>query len=443
MILDRLQLRRDLFGLVGFYNPSNPDYPNLSASLLDSRSGRKVNDVHALLNDIENIDQSVKNFSQYNYPAYVPATDAAGGYTRGSKVSFSGVNYEYINASASSGNSPPNMTYWEVIDELSDYLIKAVYSGIDRMIDDWVNDKKLRQKIKSIYDQILLFNGVANYRDLVPNQNNFVGLRIRMKKGERSLVTILNRIGHQFSGSFNGLTLYLFHSSQQAAIATYTINHGNGRSSQWTALSEDNLLRYISDDYDAGGDFFLGYKQSQLESLGGQALKMDLNWNSSPCECDSKWTEWYKQYSAFLDIIGFEINEDALGAGNTLFDPDGVSISYTNNYGFNLNISTKCDLGYFVKQEEDLFAEALNLSVGKKLLEGMAYNIRGGNQVANQIRAEAKKELFHSKGVWGTVHDRYEKSIKALSFDLSSLGEECLPCDDRSQEEIIGFGTLS
>lgn len=440
MILDRTEIRDGLFGLVGFYNATNPEYPNLTPSLLESRSGRKVNEAHSLIT-IENIDQSIKNFSDYVYPDYSAATDSAGGYTKGSKVAEAGVNYEYINAVASSGNAPPNATYWTEIDELSDYLNKIMYASIDSMTDDWINSKKLRSVIKSIYDQILLYNGIANYRDFVTNQDNFVGLRIRMKKGERSLATIINKIGHQFDASFSGLTVYLYHSSQQDALATFTIDHTTAKSSQWTTLSADNILRYISDDYDAGGDFYIGYNQSDLEALGGQALKMDINWSDLPCgKCDSTWASWVKQYSRFIDVIGFEVSETEMPGGK-LFDPDVISISATNNYGLNLNISTKCDISYFILQEEELFAEALTLGAGKKLMEALAYSTRGGNQISNQVKVEAKKELFHSTGVWGTLFDRYDSSIKSLSFDLSGLGEDCFPCNEASS--ILGNVTLS
>ena len=440
MILDRTEIRDGLFGLVGFYNATNPEYPNLTPSLLVSRSGRRVNEAHSLLT-IENIDQSIKNFSDYVYDDYSSATDAAGGYTKGSKVVESSVNYEYINDTASSGNGPPNATYWVVIDELSDYLIKTMYASIDAMADDWINSKKLRSIIKSIYDQILLYSGIANYRDLVTNQDNFVGLRIRMKRGERSLATIINKIGHQFDSDFSGLTIYLYHSSQQTALATFTVNHSEGKSSQWTTLTTDNILRYISDDYDAGGDFYIGYNQSQLESLGAQALKMSISWGEEPCgKCNGQWKEFYKQYSRFIDVVGFEVAESEM-PGNVLFDPDNIAISITNNYGLNLNISTKCDIAYFILQEEELFAEALMLEAGKKLMGALAYSTRGGNQIANQVKVEAKKELFHSNGVWGTLLDRYQNSIKSLSFDLSGLGEDCFPCEEMSS--ILGKVTLS
>lgn len=438
MFLDRQTLRDDLFGLIGFYNPNNPAYPILLPSLLESRSARRVQEVHPLLT-IENIDQSKKNFSTFIYPVY----NTLQTYSLGQKVSNNGVNFEYINSIPNSGQEPPNTTFWEPINELSDYLIKMVYAGIDQMQDAWINDKKIRFKIKSIYDRLLLFNGVATFRNEVANQNNFVGLRLELKRGEKSLVTILNRIGSQFVGpAFTGLTIYLYHTSQNSPISTYTVSHTQSRTFQWTNLTENNLLRYVSDSHDAGGRFFIGYKQSQLETFGARALDRDVDWRGySDCGCDDGFYELYKQYSQYVDIVGFEIDEAAM-PGDTLFDPDTESISITNTYGLNLDISTKCDIGSFVAQEEDLFAEALNLSVGLKLLQGMASTTRGENTIAEQVSIQAQREILHSTGVYGTVYDRFNAAIKALSFDLSALGEDCFPCDD-GNENILGVATLS
>lgn len=435
MILDRQALRTALFGLVGFHQTTDPGYDDLLPSLVVSRSGRKVQDVHPLIT-IENIDQSVKNFSDYQYPARVLAQE----YSLGNKVSEGGTNYEYINPVPSTGQPVSDSDYWEEIDELSDFLIKTVYSAIDEMLDSWINAKKLRSKIKSIYDHVLLFNGVADYDDLVVNKGNFVGLRFRLKEGERSLAVILNKIGHQFDATFSGLNLYLYHSSQQQPLATYTINHNQAKSSQWTVLSSDNVLRYF-DSYDAGGEFYLGYFQDDIESEGAQALKKKLNW-PKPDYSDKRWVDWYKQYSPFVEVIGFEVGTGSFGAGNTLFDPGDVSVSLTNNYGLNIDMSAKCDISYFIQQEEELFVESLWLSIGKKLLQAIAFNTRGGNQIANQVREQAKKELYHSEGVYGTVYDRFEKAIKSLEFDLSGLSDSCFPCDDGDAEVILGNVTL-
>ncbi len=441
MIVDRRKLREDLFGLVGFYQTSNPEYPLLAECLLESRSGLYFNDAHSLLESIENIDQSIKNFAHYKYPDYTADNDANGIYKKGSKVAFNGVNYEYVNDSESKGGNPPtDEDYWSEIDELSDYLIKSVYSGIDKMIDDWMNYKKVRSVVKSIYDRILLFSGEPDYDDIVRGENEFVGLKIRQKKGESSLVTIINKIGHHFEGNFNGLNVLLYHSSQQEPLTTFVINHNKSKSSVWSNINEDNILRYESDLHDVGGDFYLGYRQSQLLSLGGRAIKMRIIWNEMPDSKYHKWNEYYKQWSNFIFVTGFSVDESVIDDG---FDPAEVSESYTENYGLNLNITTKCDIGNAIAMEEDLFESCLKQSVAMKLLSSMAYNTRGSNNLANQLKNEAKKELFHSKGVYGTVYDNYQSSVKSLSFDLSGLGESCFPCDDGSEDIIAGLGTLS
>lgn len=449
MYLDRTKLRTFLYGLVGFYNADNPVYETLVPSLLGSRSGKYVNEEHPFLS-VENLDQCIKNFSQFNYPAYSTSVRDSGGYTTGSKIGFQQKKYEYIAGSASDNLTPdpPDQSAWREIDVFSDFLIKAVYKGVDDMMDSWINSKKLRSKIKSIYDKVLLFNGVANYQNIEKNGNKLVGLRIRMKRGERSLVTLINRIGHHFDSQFTAgnegtLEVFLFHSSQQEALFSFQLEHSKSKSFVWTEWDVDNnVMRYIDDAYDAGGDFYICYKQSELDSLGAQAYRMDLNWQDGGCGGCGTFNEFYKQYSPFIDVIGFEVDESSLGVGDTLFDPDDISISYTNNYGLNLNLTTKCDVGWMIEQEEGLVAEALSLSVARILMREIAFTTRKGNNIPNLIKDQARKELMEFNEAKGTLQDRWKASIKALEFDLSGLGEECFPCDDGKADVLLGVVTL-
>lgn len=433
MFIDRDTLHTSLMGLVGFHNADDPNYPTLAPSLLTSRSNRYFNDVHSLIT-IENLDQSLKNFSAYNYPSW-----SAGTYTIGQKVAHSGSNYE-VNTTSTT-EEPGTGSDWTVLDELSDFLIKAVYRGIDNMLDEYANEKKLRARTKAIFNDVLLFNGAGNYRQTQANEDKFVGLRIRMRKGERHLVTILNKIGHQFDQAFSGLTLKLYHSSQQAAIATWSIDHTTAKNNQWTSLSSpsnnNNLLRYLSDDHDAGGDFYIGYKQSELAALPNapKAINKDVYWKQKPCDCDKKWSDYYKQYSPFVDVTAFSVLESEM-PGDVLFDPTEINLTDVVNYGLNLNLTTKCDLAPFFLQEEDTLSEALAYSVGKVLLEAIAYSTRKGNTINNSIRQEAKKELFQHAGAWGTVHDRAEKAVKALAVDFSDMNDSCMPKDNDTVLDI-------
>lgn len=423
MFLDRISVKNALFGLVGFEQTSDPEYDTIAASLLESRSGRFVNRVHPLLT-IENIDQSIKNFSRYSYTAFAVLTE----YSLGEKVSESEINYEYINANPSTGNTPPNATFWKVIDELSDFLIKSVYQGIDEAIDAVLDEKKIRKRIKSIYENVLLFDSVANYTTLEVNNDKFVGLRLRLKK-DRSLITLLNKIGTHFTTIAGGdLTMRLYHSSQQAAIATYTITPGSTNSSKWTVVAPDKgLIRYLSDDYAAGGDFYLGYKQSDLAGLGTQAINVDVKGILS-CGCSRATASYFQNYSEYVDIIGFTVDESEMPA-DVLFDPNKLSLSYGKSYGLNLNMTNKCDIGPFILDNEQEWAQVIDYSVGIIILRELAFNTRGSNATANQVQ-QANRELYVNREISGTTADKFNKAVKATSFDFSGLNDDCLPTED-------------
>jgi hypothetical protein len=377
---------------------------------------------------IENIDQTARNFSHFTYTAFGVGTE----YSLGEMVSESGVNYAYINATPSTGNTPPNATYWAVIANLDDYLIKVMKKGIGDVLDVVMRDKKIRGRITSIYENVLLYDGLANYSSLITNEDKFVGLRIRLKK-DRSLISIINKISTQFSTVLTGsLTLSLYHSSQPSALTTFTIAAaGEAKQSQWTNLTTNNILRYLSDLYDAGGDFYLGYKQSDLDALGGQALRMDWDFSGGSSCCNDRSNGYYQNYSEYLDVVGFEILETKM-LSDKLFDPKELTIVGNNNYGINLNLSQKCDIAAFVLQEEDLMSEAVQLHTTLRILRDMADNTRGGNALANQVAAKAEKQLFHHKDAWGTVYDRAAAAAKAISFDWSALNDDCMPHEDIS-----------
>ncbi|TNE75030.1 hypothetical protein EP331_00240 [bacterium] len=424
MFIDRPTLHTSLFGLVGFHNATDPSYPSLVPSLLSSSSGMYVNDAHSLLT-IENIDQTAKNFSKYNYTAYNGATT----YSVGDKVSSGGSSWEYINATPSSGNTPAENSYWTEIDSLSDYLIKAYYNGIDRMLDTYMNSKKNREVAKSIFENILLYNGGGDLSDKELNTNRFVGIRIRIKKKEKHLIGIINKIGHQFDAAFEGLTLRLYHESQSDALATWSIDHTTANSFQWTSLTTNNTLKYV-DTYDAGGDFYLGYYQSDLEALSAQAINKNVSWDSQPLSDDDVWRNFYKEYSKYFDIIGFNVLESYM-TDDKMFNPIYADLTPTRTYGLNLNLTIDTDLTPFFIQEKSIVSNPLKYNVAMVLMEGLAYNTRGANSLSNQIKAMAEKQLFHHKEAYGTLADRVREANNGLSFDFSGMDNSVMGSDSK------------
>lgn len=408
----------------GFYQTSSSEYSTLSPSLTTPTEGEYVNQVNGLITN-ENIAESRANFMQFPHDAW----DVATTYSKADLVIEAGVSYEYINDTDSAGNLVTNTTYWFALDQDNEYLIQKRFQGAKKAIDTVLNSKKVRNKIKSIYDNIALFDGVANYNSPVINNDNFVGLRFRMKS-DRSLVTTINKIGTQFTEVINPLTLYLYHSSQQTPLAIYIVNHSKANSFVWSNLSKNNELRYLDDNYDAGGEFFLGYAQSSL--VTAQALKMsNIDWiNGNGCtSCPGNTSyNWYKNFSEYVDVMGFSIPESEFDVGVDLFDPSKIEIKSDNNFGLNINMTNDCDLTPFFLQEKRLFSEAANNVTGLEILRDMAESTRGSNGLANQVAVQAAKQTFTVDGVFGTVLDVTNQSLKALSFDLSGLQDDCLTC---------------
>lgn len=422
MILDWTTFIDSMYGLVGFKNPTNPDYPNVSQFLTESRSGFYINSVHPLLTP-ENIDQSAKNFDKFNYQDWSITEE----YKQGDKTTQLGVNYEYINQTPSTGNLVSDTMYWREINNYSDFLTEAYQEGVVRLFNALFSAKKIRSRTKSIFDSMVLFTGIANKNRLVANEDSFVGIRVRMRRGERSIVTLLNEISTHFTEVVD-IPFYIYHTSQNEPVFVGSLNHTKPNSSQWHKQTGIQL-RYLSDDYDAGGDFYMGYKQSDLN---GQAFDRDLNWNKAPCNCEPLWYNNYQQYSKYIDVLGFKVPESEI-VNDTIFDVDKVELVSTSNFGLNFKVATKCDIATFINQEEVIFADALRYSIGLVLLEGEAFTTRQENQVAGKNQQKALGQIYSMKEYKGTVHDRYQEIFKGVSFDMSNLNDSCLPCDDDSE----------
>ena len=440
MYKNRALLIKELAKSFGFYQTANPDYSIISPSLSTATNNRFVNDVHGLIRP-ENIDQSISSPMIYPFDAWGGDTLA---YDVGEVYSVNGVNYEAVQ-NVPLGIDILDTAYWFELDWYNNYLYQKRFQAAATTIDHVFNGKKIRTKVKSIYENIALFDGRGNFRDKQANSNSFVGLRFRMKH-DRSLVTTIKKIGHQFSEAIGvSVPIYLYHSSQQEPIATFNISHTKANSSIWTNLVDDgtNELRYLDENYDAGGEFFLGYAQSDLGT--SQAINMyGVDWvrgfNCSSCNKGS-YNNW-RNYSPWVDVMGFSISESKFTVGVDMFDPSDVAYSASKNYGLNIQMTNDCDLTPFFLQHEYLLAEAMNNVCGRLILSDMASNTRGSNGLANQVAPEASKQLYEVEGVTGTVADKVNKSLEALSFDLSSLQDECMACDDGNAQVIIGTRTL-
>lgn len=423
-----------LMGLVGFRQNDNPDYPTLPPSLLISRSGLFVQDQHPLL-CIENLDQSLKNYDSYNFPAY----DALVSYGLQYRVRFSDNKiYESLQAT-NVGNAPTdlNSTFWVEVGLLSQKLESVIKSAGGKVLADVFTQKKIDGATKSIFDNVQVFDGSGAVIDKEIKTGRFVGLAIHLMN-QRDLTTIIQRLGTQFSMPNPAFKLYVYHSSMEDPIKVFELALVKSNSFEWSSLIDagtNYILRALSDDHGPGGWFYIGYYE---DDLVGQAINREYDFGLAPtCGSCSQNLELYNQWSKYFTIVPFAVSyDDLIGilpgdiGGPKLWDQNTTQLTYTKNYGLNFDLSVRCDVTDFICRESSIFTDALAKQITVDLLTAIAYSTRN-NSISKEVKDMAMYELNNKPDYTPGAVKKLEKALAALSFDLTGLNGECLPCADR------------
>lgn len=408
--------------LVGFRQNDNPDYPTLVNSLLTTDSGLYFQDAHPLLT-IENIDQSVRNFDHFNFPAYSTTTT----YSTGQRVRFNNLVYESLIDSNLNNQPDISPTQWTEVNLLSQYLTSQIEGGVNDVVKFMFMDKKVREITKSIFENVLLFTGVGSLADKVIKMDRFVGFAIELKD-HNNLQTIINRIGFQFTEANPTFDLYVFHTSRIDPIATLQFNVTGPNNFSWHTPTTGTIpiLEYHSRDYDVGGMFIIGYYE---DDLTGQAIDKKYNFDGEPCgSCNRLNLNYYRKWSKYMNIIPIEVSSGNIGTKGQLFDINDLGYTYDENFGLNLDLTVECDTSDFICQQKDLFVDAVYYSVAVRLLRMMSANFRD-DRIGKQVKQDALIELERDRGVYVSANQALQKATKSLSFDMSDLNTACLPCN--------------
>jgi hypothetical protein len=426
-------LQNCLFGLVGFQQNVNPDYPTLPASLVASSSGLYFQQEHPLVN-LENLDQAFKNYDLFNFPAYAGATD----YLAGERVRavVDGKVYEaLIDTTGAEPSASPDD--WKEVPLFAQRLDSIVRGSISKLLASIFIKKKLNQVTKAIFDNIQLFDGAGSLLNKEIKSGRFVGFQV-VVEAHRDLITVIKRLGTQFSAANPDFDLYVYHSSQEDPVKIYNLNLTKVNSFQWSPLSDEDgelTLKYLSDDYAPGGCFYIGYYEDDLQ---GQAINRDYDFAAVPCQtCNNSYRYW-SRWSEFVGVTPIEVPSSALVGilpddvdGPKLWDINRNQYQYTKSYGLNFDMTARCDVTDFFCREKYLFAEALTRQVTVDLLQELAYGTRN-NVIAKEVRDLAIYSLNNKDNNTPGAVKRLDMAIDAISFDLSDLNEACLPCNDKA-----------
>lgn len=390
----------------------------LSSNLTQTESGMYFQQIHPLLT-LDNLRSIAPDFQNYNWQAH----DMNKAYKSGEVVRIDGSLYKAIQ-DVPAETDILDSEYWAETNPFSEWLEEKTKASIVKLVNKFIDMKLADKATKSLIENKILFDGTGRLTNKIENRNKLVGFEIDTVRSKGVTVKI-DKIGLQMTepGSY---TLYIFHSSNPEPIYTLTFEKTKANSLEWFKPKDDILLPYESTNTDAGGSWYLVYKQSELPE-NAQAIYKDRDWSTGPCKACSR-SEFlaYQAWSRYIEVHPFYISEDEE------FDPEIMNFTYDKNYGINLEVSAYCDLTDFIIKQRAMFQDVLSKQVAIDFLREFAYNpnVRTNRHSINASKLDILTELDGDANSMRQSGLSYELDIalKALSISTQGLDRVCLPC---------------
>ena len=390
----------------------------LSSNLTQTESGMYFQQIHPLLT-LDNLRSIAPDFQNYNWQVH----DVNKAYKSGEVVRIDDSLYKAIQ-DVPAETDILDSEYWSKTNPFSEWLEEKTKASIVKLVNKFINMKLADKATKSLIENKILFDGTGRLTNKIENRNKLVGFEIDTVRSKGVTVKI-DKIGLQMTepGSY---TLYIFHSSNPEPIYTLTFEKTKANSLEWFKPKDDILLPYESANTDAGGSWYLVYKQSELPE-NAQAIYKDRDWSTGPCKACSR-SEFlaYQAWSRYIEVHPFYISEDEE------FDPEIMNFTYDKNYGINLEVSAYCDLTDFIIKQRAMFQDVLSKQVAIDFLREFAYNpnVRTNRHSINASKLDILVELDGDSNSMRQSGLSYELDIalKALSISTQGLDRVCLPC---------------
>ena len=390
----------------------------LSSNLTQTESGMYFQQIHPLLT-LDNLRSIAPDFQNFNWQVH----DVNKAYKSGEVVRVDDSLYKALQ-DVPAETDILDSEYWAETNPFSEWLEEKTKASIVKLVNKFINMKLADKATKSLIENKILFDGTGRLTNKIENRNKLVGFEIDTVRSKGVTVKI-DKIGLQMTepGSY---TLYIFHSSNPEPIYTLTFEKTKANSLEWFKPKDDILLPYESANIDAGGSWYLVYKQSELPE-NAQAIYKDRDWSTGPCKACSR-SEFlaYQAWSRYIEVHPFYISEDEE------FDPEIMNFTYDKNYGINLEVSAYCDLTDFIIKQRAMFQDVLSKQVAIDFLREFAYNpnVRTNRHSINASKLDILIELDGDANSMRQSGLSYELDIalKALSISTQGLDRVCLPC---------------
>lgn len=341
-----------------------------------------------------------------------------------------GIDFDIINKGLSADDTSVNT-----------YLQRVHESEIAGLVNDFANRAKSKLGSRAILSNFDVVNGVADVRDLATKNARFVGWLIT-PRSSNNIQAEITKIGLQLSAS-QTLKLYLYETSQQAAIKTLDITYSSPLSLQWTALT-DWMTNYRG-DYGTRQQYLLGYYEYDPDNvvagqLTGSAVEFDFD-----CGCNNAPRRVFGEYVWITPIEIPNANLNWNGSAYTLPDIDELDdYLCEESRGLFAKINVTCDITDVIVDNISTFAKALQYKIAVRVLEDYLSSKRLNDTTdAKRYReiAEDKRNMYWSVlNGWNDSTGFHRRGmIDDIAIDFSRLDDVCLPCQ-ADELRIVSMG---
>ena len=312
---------------------------------------------------------------------------------------------------------------------IDSYLQEVRKTAITNLLTDIELHKNTKRYGRELLrsDVILDKSGFAG--DTILKNDRFVGWRIDISNSI-GLKMILERMAIQTTLGQTNLKIYIYHSTQENKLTEFLYTSTNQWSFQWMDMAE--TLSAYADQYN-GGNFYVGYYEKDLTGNAIQYSKLDFaKGYCTGCDRGKKQSIWnsVNKYWDFTPIYVSNVHLD--NTNHTMFDESKVMEVYDNNFGMNFEVSTKCDLSRFYCMQKNTFVKAYGKSIVYEILKMMSFS-QQVNAIEENLKVMIVRDLEGDKETNSiNIVDQREKAIKAINFDHSSISTPCLPCDQKT-----------
>lgn len=310
--------------------------------------------------------------------------------------------------------------------QLNNFLSTTLKRAVDKALEDIYIHKRFTESVRTNVQKV---NGLYDIspKRLTP-QNfsaDFIGLRIAVM-GSNYFTIVLNKIMLGLMDA-QEITIYIYHSSNlQEPYKELTVNFDKPGSAQWFDAG-DLRLSFFEHELDRGGYYYIGIRTEDLEQ-NNTVLQRKKDWNERICgSCNPREKAYQDQWIGFTRVSSVK----ASTIGEALEEVEAVPSS---TMGFNLSFKIECDITDFLLEAKETISELALMKTAWMLCQEMEDTTRL-NRDSGLLQDKARSLLHgewnnagRAKSKYGIV-DEYEKALKAISFDLSRMGDKCIPCD--------------